>query len=180
MQLLNIHYLGLTAVAAALVLAGCGGGASPQPNNTGPFTVDGEIESSDFFDRNDNRHYDIFLLRAERSGRAEIAMSSFDLDSQIFVYRDRGDDDFGSPIAEDDDSGDGPDAVVSFDVQRGVNYRVIATSSRENEFGDYQIFFSREFGRPGILLPRQNARTSSTFDLPAIKAKGAPKKRSQQ
>lgn len=162
---------------AALLLAGCGGGASPNPNNAGPFTVDARIESTDFFDRNDDRYYDIFVTEVARDGRAEVAMSSFDVDSQIFIYRRDSNGDYGNFIAEDDDSGDGPDAAVRFDVRRGEVYRVVATSSRAQEFGDYRIFFSRELGRPAIVLPRENGRTAPGLDLPALKAKGEVEKR---
>ena len=179
MQLLHIRSLGALSVAAALMLAGCGGGASPQPDNRGPFTFDATITTRDFYDRNDDRYYDIFLTEVARSGRAEVAMSSFDLDSQLFIYRRDSNGDYNL-IADDDDSGDGPDAIVDFDVRRGEVYRVVATSSREQEFGDYRIFFSRELGRPALVASRENGRTATGVDLPAIKAKGALEKRAKQ
>ena len=178
MQLLHIKTLGFLGVGAALMLAGCGGGSSPKPDNNGPFTVDGTIERSDFFDSNDNRYYDIFVTEVARSGRAEVAMSSDDVDSQVFVYRRNSGGGYDL-IADDDDSGDGPDAVVDFDVRRSEVYRVVATSSRTQELGNYRLYLSRELGRPAIVLPRENGRTAPGFDLPAIKAKGALEKRAK-
>ena len=176
MQLLHIKFLGVLGVGAALMLAGCGGGASPRPDNNGPFTVDATIKSSDFYDSNDDRYYDIFLTEVARSGRAEVSMSSYDLDSQLYIYRRDSNGDYNL-IADDDDSGDGPDAVVDFDVRRGEVYRVVATSSRTREVGDYRIFFSRELGRPSLVLPRTNGRTAPGLKLPRTAPKGAPENR---
>ena len=178
MQLLHIKTLGVLGVGAALMLAGCGGGASPKPDNDGPFTVDAQIESSDFFDSNDDRYYDIFITEVARNGTAEVEMISDDVDSQVFVYRRDSGGDYDL-IADDDDSGDGPDAFVSFEVRRGEVYRVVATSAREREFGDYRIFFSRELGRPGVVLPRQNGSVVSGVELPRTKTKGAVEKRTK-
>ena len=176
MQLLHTRFLGLTVVAAALTLAGCGGGSSPNPDNNGPFTVDGTVERTDFYDSGDDRYYDIFQTDVTRDGTAEVEMSSRDLDSQIFVYRRDSDGNYGNVIAQNDDIDDSTqDARVRFDVRRGEIYRVIATSSRARELGDYRIFFSRELGRPAVVLPRQNGRTAPGFDLPAITPKAARK-----
>ena len=176
MQLLHIRLFGGVGVAAALLLAGCGGGASPRPNNNGPFTVDAFVERSDFYDRNDDRYYDIFISEIARSGRAEVEMSSFDLDAELFIYRRNSSGDYDL-IAEDDDSGDGPDALVDFDVDRGDVYRIVATSARPQEFGAYRIFFSREFGRPAVVLPRVNGRTEAGLKLPPLKTKGESEQR---
>lgn len=174
MQLLNTRFLGLTAVASALTLAGCGGGASPNPDNNGPFTVDGTVENTDFLDRNDDRYYDIFQTDVTRDGTAEVEMTSRDLDAQIFIYRRSSNGDYGNVIAQNDDINDNTsDARVRFDVKRGEIYRIIATSSRAREFGNYRILFSRELGRPAVVLPRENGRTAPGFDLPAIAPKAA-------
>ena len=179
MQLLHTRLLGLTAFAAALTLAGCGGGSSPNPDNNGPFTVDGVIERTDFLDSNDNRYYDIFQTDVTRTGTAEVEMNSNDVDAQIFVYRRNSNGDYGNVIAQNDDiDSNTSDARVQFDVKRGEIYRVIATSSRAREFGDYRIFFSRELGRPAVVLPKVNGRTAPGFDLPAIAPK-ADKKTAQ-
>ena len=178
MQLLHIKFLGVMGVGAALMLAGCGGGSSPKPDNNGPFTVDASIESSDFFDSNDDRYYDIFITEVARNGTAEVEMISDDLDSQVFVYRRDSGGDYDL-IADDDDSGDASDALVRFDVRRGEVYRVVATSSRKRETGDYRIFFSRELGRPGVVLPRQNGSTIQGVELPRVQAKGAVEKRTK-
>ena len=159
------------------MLAGCGGGASPRPDNDGPFTFDGDLRRSDFYDRNDDRYYDIYVLEVTRSGQAQVAMSSFDVDSQLYIYRRDSNGDYGSPVAQDDDSGDGPDAIVNFEVRRGEVYRVVATSARTQEFGNYRAFFSRELGRPSVVPTNQNLVQSAT--LPRIQSKGAVEKRTQ-
>lgn len=179
MQLLHIKTFGLLGVTAALMLAGCGGGSSSNSNKGGPFTVDGTIERTDFFDSTDNRYYDIFITEVASSGSAEVDMSSNDLDSQVFIYRRDSNGNYNL-VAQDDDSGDGPDALVRFDVRRGEVYRVVTTSSRAQEFGNYRVFFSRELGRPAVVLPRQSGDLVQGTELPRIKAKGELEKRTQQ
>ena len=174
MQLLHTRYLSLTAVAAALALAGCGGGSSPNPDNNGPFTVDGVVERTDFYDRPANRYYDIYQLDVTRDGTAEIDLSSRDFDAQLYVYRRNSNGDYGNPIAQNDDSDSSTsDSRVTFNVRRGETYRVTATSARAAETGDYSIFFSRELGRPLIVPANQTNRTAPGFDLPAMPLKAA-------
>ena len=177
MHILYTRLLGLTAVAAALTLAGCGGGgSSPNPDNNGPFTVDGVIDRNDFFDSNDDRYYDIFQFDVTRDGRAEVEMSSRDVDAQLFVYRRQSDGEYGDVIAQNDDiDSNTSDARVRFNVKRGEIYRITATSARSREFGEYRIFSSRELGRPAKVLSRENGRTAPGFDLPAIQPKTAKK-----
>ncbi len=179
MQLLHIKLIGALSVTSALMLAGCGGGSSSNPSNNGPFTVDGTIESSDFFDKNDNRYYDIFVTEVASSGTAEVDMTSNDVDSQLFIYLRDSSGNYNL-VAQDDDSGDGSDAAVRFDVKRGEIYRVITTSSREQEIGNYRVFFSRELGRPAVVLPRINGTATVGVELPRVKAKGALEQRTRQ
>ncbi len=180
MKILYTRLLGLTAFAAAMTLAGCGGGgSSPNPDNNGPFTVDGVLRTSDFFDRNDDRYYDIFQSDITRDGTAEVEMNSRDVDAQLFVYRRRSDGKYGGVIAQNDDIDSGTsDARVRFDVRRGEIYRVIATSARARELGNYRVFFSRELGRPAVVLPKATDRTAPGFELPAMQPK-ADKKTAQ-
>ena len=175
MQLLNTRFLSLTALAAALALAGCGGGgSSPNPDNNGPFTVDGVIERSDFYDRPANRYYDIYQLDVTRDGTAEVELNSRDFDAQLYVYRRKSNGDYGNVIAQNDDiDSSTSDARVTFNVKRGETYRVTATSSRAAEVGDYRIFFSRELGRPLIVPTSQNKIATPGFDLPAMPIKSA-------
>lgn len=179
MQLLYTRLLGASssAVAAALMLAGCGGGSSSNSGVEGPFTVDASITNSDILDSKDDRYYDIFQVDVVRNGRAQVAMSSSNLDSQIYVYlQNKNDKNKFDLVYEDDDSGGGSNAVINFDVKRSETYRVTATSARSREFGDYTIFFSRELSRPLVPLLRQSAG----FALPPMKAKGAVEKQAKE
>ena len=161
------------------MLAGCGGGSSPNPGNNGPFTFDGTIDTNDFFDSKDNRNYDIYQTDVTRNGTAEVDLDSNDFDAQIFVYRRNSNGDYGNVIAQNDDfNSSTSNARVTFDVKRGEIYRVIATSSRKQEFGDYRIFFSRELGRPLPVPTSSNDRTAPGLNLPKIQPK-APKKAAQ-
>jgi hypothetical protein len=56
---------------------------------------------------------------------------------------------------------------VEFQIARGELIRVLATSSRSRERGDYDITFSQNLGRPARVL--QNA--ANAMHLPAAKAK---------
>ena len=156
----------------ALLLSGCGGGASPKPNNFGPFTIDGRITSGDFYDQNDDRYYDIFITEPARNGTAEVEMDSGDVDSEVFIYRRLSNGDYDL-IASDDDSGGNFNALVRFEVRTGEVYRVVATSSRRGELGFYRLFFSRELGRPAVVLPRVNGRAADGLKLPPVAAKAA-------
>ena len=170
MPLLHIRAWLAAGALGALVLSGCGGGASPKPNNNGPFTVDGAIERSDFYDANDDRYYDMFITEPSRDGTAEIEMDSRDVDSQLFIYIRRSNGDYDL-IAQDDDGAGNYNARVRFDVQTGEVYRVVATSSRAEEVGYYRLYFSRELGRPAVVLPRQSGRAAQGLVLPPMPAK---------
>ena len=83
-------------------------------------------------------------------------MNSRDFDAQLFVYRRKSDSEYSGVIAQNDDiDANTSDARVRFNVRRGEIYRVTATSARAREFGNYRIFFSRELGRPALVLPAQ-------------------------
>ena len=174
MQLLHTRYARIGGTLLVMgALSGCGGGgSSPTPSNQGPFTIDGSLTRADFYDSDNDRYYDIFVTEPTRSGTAQVEMTSPDVDSQVYIYRRRSNGSYDL-IAQDDDSGNGPDALVRFDVQRGDVYRVITTSAQPRELGFYRAYFSRELGRPAIVPSDQNALTASGLKLPTMPAKSA-------
>lgn len=144
-----------------LALAGCGGGgASPDPPANGPVKVENSLSRTDFFDSDDDRYYDIYVCEPQTSGLATLEMISDDVDSYLYVYRKDSGGDYDL-IAQDDDSGTGEDALVEFSVERGRTYRIVATSALSEERGDYDLFFSKELGRPARVLPDTNRATQS-------------------
>ena len=157
------------APVCVLSLAGCGGGGtSPDPGTSGPSIVDNALTSDDFRDIQDDRFYDIFICDVTRNGVANVELRSLDFDATVLVYRrDSGGD--LDLIAENDDlSGTNSNARVEFDVSRGGSYRIIATSARQDERGEYSLFLSEILGRPARVLPDAN-RTAQSLRLPPIK-----------
>jgi hypothetical protein len=85
-----------------LVLAGCGGGANPTPSTNGPVTIEATLSNNDFFDVNDDRYYDIYVCEPTESGTASVEMRSFEVDSQLYIYRRDGSGDYDL-IEQNDD-----------------------------------------------------------------------------
>lgn len=154
----------------ALVLSGCGGASNANPDPTGPFVFSGRLTSSDFYDDDTNRYYDVYVCDAGGSGDGLVQMRSDDVDSLLYVYRKQSDGDF-ELIGENDDANSGTlDAAFEFDVSRGQTYRIVATTSLQNERGDYSIRFSGDLNRPALLLPNGSNRLQSA-PLPAARKK---------
>ena len=149
-----------------LALPGCGGGASPNPDVSGPGIVENSLSRSDFYDADNDRFYDIYVCDPNRSGLATVELQSDDFDAYLLVYRRDSDGDF-ELVAQDDDDGENRDAFVEFSVQRGRSYRILATSAAANERGDYALLLSEELGRPARVLP-DAARSEQSLKLPQL------------
>ena len=161
--------LGVCGVGAAF-LAGCGGGSRANPSPTGPFVIAERLSSSDFYDRDTNRYYDVYVCDAGGSDYGRVQMRSTSVDCYIYVYLKESNGRF-TLIGENDDETSGTtDADFEFDVTRGRTYRIVATSSDTDERGSYDIRFSGDLNRPALLLPDANQRLQN-LPLPAPIAK---------
>jgi len=158
------------ALLPVLALAGCGGGTSPNPDTSEPVTIANAITGGDFRDERNHRFYDIYVIDPTDSGDVSIEMRSADLDSLLLLFRKDSNGEFDL-VAEDDDSGGGLDAALDFRVERGESYRVVATTAQRDEFGEYEVRFSRELGRPALVLPRVGATTQGLVLPPLAKTK---------
>lgn len=163
-------FCGIFGIGTALVLSGCGGGSTANPDPTGPFEFSGRLTTADFYDDDTNRYYDVYVCDAGGSSTGLVQMRSDDVDCVLYVYRKQSDGDF-ELIGENDDANSGTvNAAVEFNVSRGQTYRIVATTSPQNERGDYEIRFSGDLNRPALLLPNGN-RTLQIAPLPAAKKK---------
>ncbi len=98
--------------------------------------IRGTLTSNDYVFSSDRTYYDIYRFTALSSGIANIRMESSNLDSYLMVI-----DNQGNGVAQDDDSGGGNNALVSFTVNQGRQYAVVANEANVAT-GSYTITFS--------------------------------------
>lgn len=116
----------------ALALIGCGGTVADF-DQVGHGTLDG----SDYYAN--YRYYDVWTFEADDSGYARFRMRSSEFDPYLAI-----EDDQGYVLAENDDGGPGWDAELSEYLYSGRTYYVIATSSRADEVGDYDLLWQND------------------------------------
>ena len=121
----------LAAALAGIAIAGCGGGGF---NDNGG-SLRGFLSSGDWIVGN-GFYADRYIMRSTRTGDVSIDMSSNELDAYLVVI-----DEFGNSI-EDDDSGPGSDAQLTFWAESGREYEVRATSFDAQDTGRYELFWS--------------------------------------
>ncbi|RYX81238.1 hypothetical protein EON83_24960 [bacterium] len=159
----------IAGACVLLAVSGCGGGLNPNPGGNGPTTFSGRLSTNDFYDEDSDRYYDIFVTDAVDTDSARVAMRSTDFDTQFYVYEKDSNGDYVLLDSNDDAGSDTTDSEDSFRVSYGTTYRILATSSRANERGDYEIRFSSELGRPAQVTSQDMAlaKSATKFSLPA-------------
>ncbi|MBC8103506.1 MAG: hypothetical protein H7Z41_13085 [Cytophagales bacterium] len=118
-------------IASALLLGvtgGCGSGISSggqQDGSTALTTIRGRLQAGDDH-FSDGHRVDFYICTARRGGVAQVEMNSAQLDAVLIVgiTMDSG---LVKTIAEDDNSGGGRDARVTFPVTSGERYYLAAT-----------------------------------------------------
>lgn len=123
-------------LTVALWLAGCGSGKKKEDSDT---LISGELRSGDRY-VTDGNYVDFYEVRARRSGRASVEMTSSNLDSFLIVMSE----DASQILATNDDNGSGRDARVEFSVVSDRRYVVAATTYASRDLGQYELTFSRE------------------------------------
>ena len=83
-------------------------------------TRDGQLEAGDSTTANGS-YVDVYRFRASRAGTVTIDLTSTEFDPYLTLQ-----DSTGSTLATDDDSGDGYNAMLSYGVQTGSSYRLLA------------------------------------------------------
>jgi hypothetical protein len=97
-------------------------------------TVTGRLEAGDST-LGDSSYADVFLYRPAASGRVVIQLRSTDFDAYLVL---RGAD--GDALASDDDGGAGTDAQLTYEVEAGQTYRIVANSyGDERSTGLYRL-----------------------------------------
>ena len=97
-------------------------------------TVTGRLEAGDST-LGDSSYADVFLYRAAASGRVTIQRRSTDFDAYLVLQ-----DADGHALASDDDGGSGTDAQLTYEVEAGKTYRIVANSyGDERSTGLYRL-----------------------------------------
>jgi hypothetical protein len=97
-------------------------------------TVTGRLEAGDST-LGDSSYADIFLYRPAASGRVMIQLRSSDFDAYLVLQ-----DADGHALASDDDGGSGTDAQLTYEVEAGKTYRIVANSyGDERSTGLYRL-----------------------------------------
>lgn len=119
--------------------AGCGGGGGLAFAD--PTQFDGVLDQNDSR-FSDGSVTDYYIAKARRDGRATIEMRSSRFDPYLIVSAKDSNGEIEN-IIEDDDSGGGKNARVTFDVKKGESY-FIATldNSHLDKPGPYTVLFS--------------------------------------
>lgn len=94
----------------------------------------------------DGRFFEQFEFEAESLEIVTITMESAEVDSYLVLA----DLQTGAILAEDDDSGNGFDASITYELLNGGRYQVTATSSAPQQQGKFKLSLARH---PGIVMP---------------------------
>ena len=142
------------ALGSSLLVSGCGGGGGGGDGGD----LQGFLSSEDWLLENEF-YADRYVFRATRTTTVDVDMDSPDFDPYLMV-----EDEFGN-VLEDDDSGPGDSAHISFTVTEGREYEVRATSFDAFDTGDYDLVWSRGLRLEGEL----RSRGKDTEKLPGPK-----------
>jgi len=97
-------------------------------------TVTGRLEAGDST-LGDSSYADVFLFHPAASGRVMIQLRSTDFDAYLVLQ-----DADGHALASDDDGGSGTDAQLTYEVEAGKTYRIVANSyGDERSTGLYRL-----------------------------------------
>ena len=134
-----------TLLAAALclalftTLAGCGSDSSGRSTDT----FAGTLADTDWA-LSDTSRCDRYRCSANENGTGQVDLISEEFDPYLVVYAVSADG-TATEIAQDNDSGDGLNARVGFDMTRGVTYEVRVLSHTTGT-GAYTLRFSSNLG----------------------------------
>ncbi len=137
---------GVLLLACALAAgAGCGGGVALSD----PTRINGTLEASDAR-FSDGSLADFYIATAQRTGRAQVDLTSAAFDAFLIISVLNSDGEVEN-IVEDDDSGDGRNARVIFDVEKGKRYFIAAVDDGAAAApGSYSIVFSDILGNARV------------------------------
>lgn len=114
--------------ALALALIGCGGNGPVSFTNV----EDGVLSSGD--PTANGHYYDTYTFVATETGTKTFGMTSDEVDSYLVLEDENGD-----VVREDDDSGEGRDAQLSYHLVNNRTYYLLATSYSNFDQGAYTI-----------------------------------------
>ena len=169
------------AVLAGLALTGCGGGGHSDDSST---TIHGRLASGDQTLPNGNyvqrgSYVDVYSCVARQDGTAQIDLKSSDFDGFLVVGTE---DSNGAiqTITTDNNSGDGTNARVKFQIYQDTRYFVAATDADgAGKTGGYELDFSsnlRDIREEPGLTPAILAAAAHALEAKQAEAKQAEAK----
>ncbi len=141
----GMGFLSVGAALTALALCGCGG--SGDHSGDPQTTIHGRLQQGSQTLPNGayvqaGSYVDVYSCTARRDGSAQVDLKSSDFDSFLIVGTEDNSHTIQT-IATDDNSGDGQNARVKFDVNQDVRYFVAATNADgAGHGGSYEMDFS--------------------------------------
>lgn len=116
----------------------------------------------------DGSYVDIYIYQATAGEQVVITMNATALDAYVFIT-----DLSGQPLAEDDDSGGGQDARLTFTFPRSDTFAIAANTARAYQTGAYTLLL--QDADPGLpLAPSPGSSASQTWPIHGELAAGAP------
>lgn len=166
-----------------LLAVGCGGGGDDNDDNDGDNTtrIVDFLDTSDFYDADDDFYYDIYIVRVRDGGN--VTINAFSNNFDIFLGAEE---ETGDNINEfDDNDGGGTNARIDFDADEDQEISV-GVGSADGGLGQYEVIFSdrleligssRVRGRdlsPGMLAQFKALRASKKAAVMTAPATPAP------
>ena len=118
---------------AALMLVGLAASASAATASAEHLHYFGHLCHHDA-SLSDHSHYDAYTVYLHTGDHVHISMMSWEVDSYLLVECPHGD-----VIYQDDDSGSGVNAAISFRVRTCGYYRILANTCGPEDVGHYEL-----------------------------------------
>lgn len=140
----------LVVLGAALALAGCAGTGRLSPVRSGQIAMNSEVTG--VLARTDARLNDGSVYQAWRFSGTQGQLVQIDVMSGAFDAFAILEGPAGNEIARDDDTGEGNDARISVALPVTGNYRVIANTYRQGQFGRYVLRLTGSAAAPPMVF----------------------------
>ena len=130
-----------TALSLLLLALFAAGGCGGSVDRMNPAQISGTLDENDSR-FSDGSLSDFYVATARRDGRAQIEMNSSSFDPYLIVTAQNSHGEYEN-IVEDNNSGEGRNAKIIFDVKKGKTYFIAALdNSAALSPGPYTIIFS--------------------------------------
>ena len=117
------------------------GNQEPRAVELGGASLAGRLDANAATLPGDGSYINAYSFVGQSGDEVDIRLSSRDFDAYLLLLNAR-----GEPLAEDDDSGGGTDARISFTLPRNDTYVILSNSFAAGEVGDYTLTLSGSYG----------------------------------